>query len=88
MLIVSCRLIWQDSNHHDDVDGFYRYYYLSFGDGIKASHCVDIGVRMRGRPIDNEWAQLGAISVHEGEVRRLKIQLPTVSLNLFYCFCH
>lgn len=40
---------------------------------------MDIGVRIRGRPIDNEWAQLGAISVHEGEVRRLKIQVPSVS---------
>lgn len=40
---------------------------------------MDIGVRIRGRPLDNEWAQLGAISVHEGEVRRLKIQVPSVS---------
>lgn len=62
-----------------------RYYYLSFGEQMKSSHCVDIGVRIRGRPIDNEWAQLGAISVHEGEVRRLKIQLQAVS-GVEFCF--
>ena len=40
---------------------------------------MDIGVRIRGRPVDNEWVQLGAISVHEGEVKRLKTQIPMVS---------
>lgn len=67
-----------DSNHHKSSFAC-RYYYLSFGEQVKTSHCVDIGVRIRGRPIDSEWAQLGAISVHEGEVRRLKIQVPAVS---------
>lgn len=56
-----------------------RYYYLSFGEQLKSAHCMDIGVRIRGRPIDNEWAQLGAISVHEGIIRRLRSNIPTVS---------
>lgn len=50
---------------------------------------MDIGIRIRGRPIDNEWAQLGAISVHEGIIRRLRSNIPAVSVinqNSYTCF--